>query len=165
MPFNAKFQQDMRDAHQRVRDATRWSARSQKSYFDARVKTLSFTTGQLVWLYWPRPQVRQQTRKLTHLWVGPFRVVKFESEIVVTIEHIRTGKFQTVHVDRLVPCSSIPTIITPARTQSSQNISHPSGQPLNTEHQASSTPASSPPNLVTTRRSGRTVRPPRRYAD
>jgi len=47
VPYNAKFQQDMRDAHQRVRDATRRSARAQKSYFDARVKTLSFTTGQL----------------------------------------------------------------------------------------------------------------------
>ena len=167
VPYTAKFREDMRSAHQRVRAATRRSARTQKSYFDARAKTISLTVGQLVWLYWPRPQVRQQKRKLTQLWVGPFRVIDFKSDIVVRIQHIRTNKFQTVHVDRLVPCSSVPTIITPARTPvSSQNTSHRTlRQPLiSAEHQASSTPESSP-DLVNTSRSGRTVRPPRRYAD
>ena len=40
----------MRAAHERVRDATRISAKTQKSYFDARVKDIAFTEGQLVWL-------------------------------------------------------------------------------------------------------------------
>ena len=55
IPFNLKFRDNLRSAHEKVRAATQVSARTQKSHFDARVKAISFTTGQLVWLYWPKP--------------------------------------------------------------------------------------------------------------
>ena len=75
--------------------------------------TIAFTKGQLVWLYWPKPLLRQQKRKLTQLWFGPYRIVEFKSEVVVKIQHIKTDKVQVVHVDRLMPCSSVPDISSP----------------------------------------------------
>jgi len=67
VPYTIGFRHNMRAAHERVRNATRVSAKTQKSYFDARVKAIAFTKGQLVWLYWPKPLLRQQKRKLTQL--------------------------------------------------------------------------------------------------
>jgi len=63
VPYNVHFRDDMREAHERVRNATNRSLKTQKSYFDARVKAISLTKGQLVWLYWPKPLLRQQKRK------------------------------------------------------------------------------------------------------
>ena len=67
VPYTICFRDNMRAAHERVRNATRVSAKTLKSYFDARVKAIAFTKGQLVWLYWPKPLLRQQKRKLTQL--------------------------------------------------------------------------------------------------
>jgi len=57
----------LRDAHRRVRDATMSSARTQKSYYGKRARVVTFDVGQLVWLFWPRPPVRQRFRKLQRL--------------------------------------------------------------------------------------------------
>ena len=69
-----------------------------------RVRNLTFAVGQTVWLYWPKPLIRQQRRKLTQLWTGPWIVEKFIFPIVVQLSHPLNRKRQTVHVDRLVPC-------------------------------------------------------------
>jgi len=120
--YNLHFRDSMRMAHERVRNATKQSAKTQKSYFDARIRAISFTKGQLVWLYWPKPLLRQQKRKLTHLWFGPYRIVDFKSEVVVQKQHIKTDKLQVVHIDRLLPCTTVPEISSPHtshhRTQS-----------------------------------------------
>jgi len=137
----------MRDAHKRVREATKQSAKTQKSYFDARTKALTFTKGQLVWLYWPKPLLRQQKRKLTRLWFGLYQIVDFKSEVVVQIKHIKTGKMQTVHVDRLMPCTSVTEIVSPrsssANAPSSSSLRPPqpvdSVAPTSVEHQAPTT--------------------------
>jgi len=113
VPYNCNFRDNMRLAHERVCSATKQSAKTQKSYFDARIRAISFTKGQLIWLYWPKPLLRQQKRKLTHLWFGPYRIVAFKSEVVVQIQHIKTDKLQVVHVDRLVPCITVPEISSP----------------------------------------------------
>jgi len=113
IPYNIHFRDNMREAHERVRNATNRSSKSQKSYFDARVKAISLTKGQLVWLYWPKRLLRQQKRKLTQLWFGPYRIKDFKSEVVVEIQHIRTNKTQVVHVDRLMPCTTFPEITSP----------------------------------------------------
>jgi len=75
-----------------------------KTYFDRRVRGQALRVGQTVWLYWPRPLVKQKHRKLTQLWTGPWVVERFFSTIVVEISHPLAQKRQTVHVDRLVPC-------------------------------------------------------------
>ena len=53
VPYNIHFRDNMRAARERVRSATNRSSKIQNSYFDARVRAVSLTKGQLVWLYWP----------------------------------------------------------------------------------------------------------------
>jgi len=101
----------LRDAHRRVRDATKSSARTQKSYYDERAHVMSFDVGQLVWLYWPRPPVRQRFRKLQRLWTGPWRIESFKSPLVVVIKHTAKRTRQTVHVDRLLLCKTPPPAV------------------------------------------------------
>ena len=101
----------LRDAHRRVRNATRSSARTQKSYYDERAHVISFDVGQLVWLYWPRPPVRQRFRKLQRLWTGTWRIEAFKSPLVVVIKHTVKRTRQTVHVDRLLVCKTPPPTV------------------------------------------------------
>jgi len=105
------FVRDLRDTHQRVRDATRSSARTQKVYYDERSKQTVFTEGQLVWMFWPRPPVRQKFRKLQRLWTGPWCIESFKSPLVVVLKHTGKRTRQTVHVDRLLPCNTLPPAV------------------------------------------------------
>ena len=104
VPFVRDLRDALRDAHQRVRDATRSSARTQKIYYDERSKQTVFTEGQLVWMFWPRPPVRQRFCKLQRLWTGPWRIESCKSPLVVVLKHTAKRAGQTVHVDRLLPC-------------------------------------------------------------
>ena len=119
VPFVQNFRDVMRDAHVKVRDATSRSAKTQKTYYDSKSKRLKFVTGQLVWLYWPKPMVRQKFRKLWKPWTGPWVIESFKSPVVVCVKRI-SGKptRQTVNIDRLLPCSATPSswIPHPVRT-------------------------------------------------
>ena len=46
VPYNVRFQNNLREAHQRVRNALGASARTMKNYFDRRIKAQAFTVGQ-----------------------------------------------------------------------------------------------------------------------
>jgi len=169
IPYNDHFHDYMREAHERVRNATNRSSKTQKSYFIARVKATALTKGQLVWLYWPKPLLRQQKRKLTQLWFGPYRIKDFKSEVVVEIQHIKTNKTQVVHVDRLMPCTTVPEITSP-RTSPLNTFVSPA-PPLvdhsvlrSREHQSPTT-TQTQSNQPTLRRSNRPVRRPARYDD
>ena len=98
------FQENLRQAHQQVRQAMGTSAKAEKTYFDRRVKRYSFFVGQKVCLYSPRPLVRKKHRKLTRVWTGPWAITSFRSPIVVELKDIASGRKQIVHVDRIVPC-------------------------------------------------------------
>jgi len=87
VPFVIDLRDTLRDAHQRVRDATRSSTRTQKIYYDERSKQATFTEGQLVWLFWPRRPVRQKFRKLQWLWTGLRRIELFKSPLVMVLKH------------------------------------------------------------------------------
>ena len=87
VPFVIDLRDTLRDAHQRVRDATRSSTRTQKIYYDERSKQATFTEGQLVWLFWPRRPVRQKFRKLQWLWTGLRRTELFKSPLVMVLKH------------------------------------------------------------------------------
>jgi len=166
IPYDSHFRDNMRTAHERVRSATN---RSSKTQSDARVKAISLTKGQLVWLYWPKPLLRQQKRKLTQLWFGPYRITNFKSEVVVEVQHIKTHQTQIVHVDRLVPCTTVPEITNP-RTPSSNafvpSVSSPADSSLwpSREHQSPTT-TQTQSNQPTLRRSNRPIRRPARYDD
>ena len=104
VPYVASFRDAMREAHNRIRESTNSVARTQKSYFDKHVKGPKFAVDQHVWLYWPRPLVRQKNKKLTQIWTGPWTIQQFLSPLVVKIKHTKNNKIQTVHIDRLAPC-------------------------------------------------------------
>jgi len=67
---------------------------------------LFFCEGQKVWLFWPRPPVRQKFRKLQKLWTGPWVIKSFKTPLVVVIKHPEKRTRQTVYVDRLLPCTA-----------------------------------------------------------
>ena len=100
------FLDNLRQAHQQVRQAMGSSAKAEKTYFDRRVKRYSFFVGQKVWLYWPKPLVPQKHRKLTRVWTGPWAITSFRSPIVVELKDINSGRKLIVHVDRIVPCQN-----------------------------------------------------------
>lgn len=167
IPWVDQFRMTIREAHQRVRASTRQTARTQKSYFDARVRPLKFSIGDLVWLYWPRPVIRQSQRKLQKLWTGPWRITEAKSHMVMRIKHTKTGKKQTVHVDRLIPCRSANSSESITVTEYTPNVSQ-SGV---TENFCSTTQTSNPSPLpepsiqptVSLRRSNRNRRRPLKY--
>jgi len=111
VPFVRDLRDTLRDAHQRVRDATRSSAQTQKLYYDVRSRQAVFTEGHLVWMFCPRPPVRQKFRKLQRLWTGPWRIESFKSPLVVVLKHIVKRSRQTVHVNRLLPCNTPPPAV------------------------------------------------------
>ena len=104
VPFVLDLRDNLRAAHFKVREATRSVAKTQKVYYDKHVKGPAFAVDQLVWLYWPKPPLRQKFRKLVKLWTGPWRIVAFKTSVVVVIQHLQRKTKQTVHVDRLLPC-------------------------------------------------------------
>jgi len=106
VPFVKDLRDVMRDAHERIRQATKKEARTQRKYYDDRSRMTRFYEGQKVWLYWPKPPVRQQFKKLTRLWTGPWKIVLFKSPVVVELRHVSNGATQVVYVDRLLPCVS-----------------------------------------------------------
>jgi len=64
------FQDNLRQAHQQVRQAMGSSAKAEKTYFDRRVKRYSFFVGQKVW---PRPLDDKSTVSLHVSGRGPGR--------------------------------------------------------------------------------------------
>jgi len=137
VPYVVSFQQNMRQAHERVRQATHAAAKVQKTYFDRLVKGPVFAVGQLVWLFWPRPLLRMQYKKLQRHWTGPFRIIEFRTQVVVVLQHVQNHKKQTVHIDRLSPCLS--TVYTPpAAAEDSSTVLDDSAHAENAETQADS---------------------------
>ena len=166
VPYVQEFRQNLREAHERVRQTTQKSAKVQKNYFDARAKTISFHKNQYVWLYWPKPSNRQKYRKLEHLWTGPYKIIDFLSEVVVKIQNIRNNKTQTVHVDRLTPCSAITQIDSGIKS----TLPHSTMRDVNQQHQmvTASRNQAAPNSFASslpTRRSTRTIKRPSRYSD
>jgi len=124
---------------------------------------VKLSVGQQVWLFWPRPLVRKRKRKLTNLWTGPWIIRKFFSPLVIQIQHSVNHRFQTVHIDRLVPCSNPSTGEEPA--------SEPTRIPLESQIEAASDNGAqsisetlmAPYSLPSITRTGRVVHRPIRY--
>jgi len=66
-PYVTTFRSTIREVHHRICQNTGAVAKTQKNYFDKYVRGSPFHVDQLVWLYWPRPLLRQQKRKLQRL--------------------------------------------------------------------------------------------------
>ena len=136
VPFVRDLRDCIRGAHARVRQATQATAKTQKQYYDKSVREQKFQTGQLVWLYWPNPPVRQKYRKLQQVWTGPWRILEFRSDVVVTIQHTLKRTKQTVHINRLTPCKSPePQNLTTFDTPPEEPLAASTEIPAESEHQ------------------------------
>jgi len=151
VPFVKDLRDALRDAHERVRIATKSSARMQKRYYDERSKQTSFCEGQKVWLFWPRPPVRQKFRKLQKLWTGPWVIESFKTPVAVAIKHCKKRTRQTVHVDRLLPCTASDLVsaetdsnVLPDTSTQTEKLSLPDSRPWD-ESQSQSVSESSRP--------------------
>jgi len=165
VPYNVRFQDNIREAHQWVRDALGASARTMKNYFDRRIEGQAFTVGQTVWLFWPKLLIRQQRKKLTQLWTGPWVIERFFSPIAVQISHPLTRKRQTVRVDCLFPCltpTELPDAVVKPETEPAEPAPVLSPAYNSTLYTAVAENVPQPQEKRT--RVGRTVRPPSRYA-
>jgi len=151
VPFVRDLRDALRDAHERVRTATKSSARIQKRYYDERSKQTSFSEGQKVWLFWPRPPIRQKFRKLQKLWTGPRVIESFKTPLVVVLKHTEKRTRQTVHVDRLLPWTASVSVsvesdsnVLPDTSTQTEELSLPDSQPWD-ESQSQSVSESSHP--------------------
>ena len=107
VPFVRDLRDALRVAHERVRVATKSSARMQKRYYDDRSKQTSFSKGQKVWLFWPRPPIRQRFRKLQKLWTGPWVIESFKAPLVVARRQRLLRRRSSSHdVTRACPCAA-----------------------------------------------------------
>ena len=96
-----ELQERFHYAHSLARQALGRSAKTQKAYFDKRVRARHLTVGQEVWVYWPRKTAKGRTKKLTPCWDGPWTVLRFVTEVNV---EVRKGREQLIlHVDRIRP--------------------------------------------------------------
>jgi len=87
----------MREAHNRIPESTNSVAHTQKSYFDKHVNGPKFAVDH-VWLYWPRPLVRQKNKKkLTQIWTGPWLIQQLMSLLVVKIKHPKQQNSNGAH--------------------------------------------------------------------
>jgi hypothetical protein len=73
------------------------SFKRQKKYYDAKLKPRTFSSGDLVWRWYP-PKAHA---KLGSGWTGPYTVLRKLSDITVEIQHADTKKTYVVHVDHL----------------------------------------------------------------
>jgi len=158
--FVTGLRDNLREAHHRIHESLQTSARTEKRYFDSRVRYQQFRVDQFVWLYWSRPLIRSSHRKLVKLWTGPWRILRFDSPLVVQIQHTTSLKKQTVHLDRLMPC----------RAPEYQPEGDPSAtDQQSNEHQITTSPMDSTAEVESTQsiptytRSRREIRRPARY--
>jgi len=151
VPFVRDLRDCIRGAHARVRQATQATAKTQKQYYNKSVREQKFQIGQLVWLYWPNPPVRQKYRKLQQVWTGPWRILEFRSDVVVTIQHTLKRTKQTVHINRLTPCKSPePQNLTTFDTHPEEPLAASTEIPDESEHQTSPLSHQPTPTTATT---------------
>ena len=50
-------------------------------------------------------------RKLQRLWTGPWRIELYKSPLVVVLKHTEKRTRQTVHIGRLLPCRTPPSVV------------------------------------------------------
>ena len=94
----------IRNAHDKVRLATKKAARIQRKYYYDISRLTTFCEGQLVWLFWLQLPIRQKFKKLPKTWTGPWKIEEFRSPLVVKNRQVNKRTRHTVHVDRLIPC-------------------------------------------------------------
>ena len=91
------------EAYSTVLEATRQAHRGQKAVYDKRAKVFSFTEGDTVWLYDPKPKRGISPKLDANRWSGPYLVAKKISSAVYLVKREGAQKGRVVNVDRLAP--------------------------------------------------------------
>jgi len=63
VPFVVDLRDAIRNAHDRVRTATKKATRIQRKYYDEKSRQTIFHDCPLVWLFWLQPPIRQKFKK------------------------------------------------------------------------------------------------------
>jgi len=96
------LQEYLRKCHEQARQAMLSAAKRQKQDYDTRLNLITFKEDDLVWAK-VFTKTKGRSPKLSFKWMGPFRIVKAISTLVIQIKNVRTGKFLNVHHNRLKP--------------------------------------------------------------
>ncbi|KAE8973124.1 hypothetical protein PR002_g26293 [Phytophthora rubi] len=113
--WRRKFQRDYSYALACAEDLQRKARRARSEEQTRKWQELSerlkagFATGDAVWLYIPKAQPGL-SRKLAHLWHGPFRIEEIQDDLRVRLKVEDTGYRVNpwVHVSRLKPRAVFP---------------------------------------------------------
>ncbi|KAE8967052.1 hypothetical protein PR001_g28215 [Phytophthora rubi] len=113
--WRRKFQRDYSYALAWAEDLQRKARRARSEEQTQKWRELSerlktgFETGDAVWLYIPKVQLGL-SRKLAHLWHGPFRIEEIQDDLRVRLKVENTGYRVNpwVHVSRLKPRAVFP---------------------------------------------------------
>ena len=175
--YARKLKQSLEEAYALVR--TRLSAQHErrKAIYDQKIHGDPYTQGDLVWLHSPAVS-RGLSRKLHHVWKGPFRVLERVSNSDYRIKSLSGKKrVQIVHFDRLKPCTP-GTRFNDTITDQSQSHEHESDtSPVGSQLEIIDTgedeqrppvppvPPVRPVPLVPPRYPARNRQPPNRYGD
>jgi len=68
VPFVCDLRDNLRAAHEKIRENTKHFAKVEKRYYDKKAKPDNLKVGQRVWLFWPKPQEQMRYKKLYKLW-------------------------------------------------------------------------------------------------
>ena len=92
-----------------VRSNTHAAAQNRKRQYHATVKFADFTSGKLVWVYYPRSWKRRSP-KWTSSYIGPCMVERRINAVTYAVKRSPNGQSFVVHVDKLKPfCGVMPS--------------------------------------------------------
>ena len=83
--YATKLKTVMEDAFHHVRAKMDGKQQRQKEIYDTKCHGKPFQTGDLVWLH-SNAVPRGKSKKLHHLWNGPWRIVKHVSDAVYRLQ-------------------------------------------------------------------------------
>ena len=111
-------------AYDSVRKNTKKAAERQKRYYDAKVRGIEYTAGELVLIYYPR-SYKNRSKKWTSGYIGPCMVTRRINAVNYVIKKSPKSRESVVHVDRL---KRYPGRITPVWEKCRQSLKFPTEQ-------------------------------------
>ena len=103
--YARNLKQSLEEAYAMVRTRLSVQHERRKAIYDQKIHGKPYEKGDLVWLHSPAVG-RGLSRKLHHVWKGPFRVLEHISDSDYRIKRLgRSKPAQIVHFDRLKPCT------------------------------------------------------------
>jgi len=79
-----------------------------KQHYDLRVRPITYSEGQLVWVYHPRRRVGRSP-KWQRWYTGPYVVEKAFSDVLYRVRRSPKAKPMIVHVDKMKTCLEPPS--------------------------------------------------------